>query len=61
MYGINGQVVRAEWHDRLATAEAQRLGNQVGRAVRLSRRAARLQRRAERAAARARVAIARAI
>lgn len=61
MYDLNGQSVRAEWHDRIATAERERLANQVVRAARLSRRAEKLQRRANRAAARARLAIARAI
>lgn len=61
MYDLNGQAVRAEWQDRLAIAERERLAHRVGRAVKLSRRAEKLQRRANRAAARARLALARAI
>lgn len=61
MYDLNGQAVRSQWHERLVTAERDRLGRRIVRNARLSRRAARLQRRAERAAARARLVLARAI
>lgn len=56
-----GQSVRAEWHERIAIAERERLAQRVVRVARLSRRAEKLQRRANRAAARARLALARAI
>ena len=61
MYDLNGSAVRAQWRDRIDTAERERLAHAVGRARRLSRKAERLQRKAERTALRARLVLARAI